>query len=47
MSKDTKILTFAELMAMPRGERYTLFKDNVVKPFAEINKATGRKSLRT
>ena len=39
MSKDTKILTFAELMAMPRGERYTLFKDNVVKPHLAITKA--------
>ena len=35
---DTK-LTFAAIMAMPRGERYTLFKDNVVKPFGAITKA--------
>ena len=35
---DTK-LTFAAIMAMPRGERYTLFKDNVVKPFSAITKA--------
>ena len=32
-------LTFAAIMALPRGERYTLFKDNVVKPFGAINKA--------
>ena len=35
---DTK-LTFAAIQAMPRGERYTLFKDNVVKPFGAITKA--------
>ena len=35
---DTK-LTFAAITAMPRGERYTLFKDNVVKPFGAITKA--------
>ena len=35
---DTK-LTFAAITAMPRGERYTLFRDNVVKPFGAITKA--------
>lgn len=35
---DTK-LTFEAISAMPRGERYTLFKDNVVKPFGAITKA--------
>jgi len=39
-SKDEKKpLTFAEISAMPRGDRYTLFKDNVVKPFGAIAKA--------
>jgi hypothetical protein len=39
-SKDEKKpLTFAEISALPRGERYTLFKDNVVKPFGAIAKA--------
>jgi len=38
-SKDEKPLTFAEISALPRGERYTLFKANVVKPFEAINKA--------
>ena len=39
MSKDIKKLTIAEITAMPRAERYTLFKDNVVKPFGAIAKA--------
>jgi len=38
-SKDIQKLTFAEIIAMPRGERYTLFKENVVKPFGAIAKA--------
>jgi hypothetical protein len=36
---DKKPLTFADISAMPRGERYALFKDNVVKPFGAIAKA--------
>ena len=39
---DPKILTFAEITALPRGERYTLFKDNVVKTFGDIAKAKDR-----
>ena len=38
-SKDIQKLTFAEIIAMPCGERYTLFKENVVKPFGAIAKA--------
>jgi len=37
--EEAKPLTFAEISALPRGERYTLFKDNVVKPFGAIAKA--------
>lgn len=32
-------LTFAAIAAMPRGERYVLFRDNVTKPFCAVNKA--------
>ena len=39
---DPKILTFAEITALPRGERYTLYKDNVVKTFGDIAKAKDR-----
>jgi len=38
MSKDVK-LTFAAIAAMPRGERYVLYKENVVKPFGNVVKA--------
>jgi hypothetical protein len=36
---DVKKLTFAEITAMPRGDRYSLYKDNVVKPFGAVTKA--------
>jgi hypothetical protein len=38
-SKDIQKLGFAEIIAMPCGERYTLFKENVVNPFGAIAKA--------
>ena len=39
MLKDMKILTFAAIAAMPRGERYVLYRDNVTKPFGAVVKA--------
>lgn len=40
MSNKTDVkLTFAEITALPRGDRYTLFQTNVVKPFGAVAKA--------
>jgi len=40
MSNKTDVkLTFAEITAMPRGDRYALFTVNVVKPFGQVAKA--------
>ena len=40
MSNKTDVkLTFAEITALPRGDRYTLFQANVVKPFGAVAKA--------
>ena len=38
-SQDEKKLTFAEITALPRGDRYALFKSTVVKTFAAVNAA--------
>jgi hypothetical protein len=38
-SQDEKKLTFAEITALKRGERYALFKSTVVKTFAAVTTA--------